>query len=216
MIVYNFNYTILPAIDLHTPIQQPTSAHYAAMCGAISNPSISVEPYSIDICGHFPSVTDRNVQFLMQSIGSYYSTRRMSLTSIRKFFQTGKYAIDVFFTIEPYVAVPLTVTHYITTAGAMMTRIEFIITSGPSLILGSNIEPFSSLNDILNMIPYHSYQQCVPYVPLDLLLQLKLCVSFHEISSYMNSITKAISIATGQLNVNIMLKGVREGVTTSG
>ncbi|CAF0904049.1 unnamed protein product, partial [Adineta ricciae] len=199
VIVYNFNYAILPAIDLHTPIQQPTNAHYAAMCGAISNPSISAEPYSIDICGHFPSATDRNVQFLMQTIGSYYSTRRMSLASI-----------------QPYVAVPLTVTHYITIAGAMMTRIEFIITSGPSLILGSNIEPFSSLNDILNMIPYRSYQQCVPYVPLDLLLQLKLCVPFHEISSYINSITKSISIATGQLNVNIMLKGVREGVTTSG
>jgi len=84
VIIYNFNYTILPTVRLNTPIQQPIDTQYAAMCGAIGNPSTSVEPYTIDICGYFPSITNRNVRLLMHTIGTYYSTQRMSMTSIRK------------------------------------------------------------------------------------------------------------------------------------
>jgi hypothetical protein len=114
-----------------------------------------------------------------------------------------------------------------------MTRISFIIASGLSTILGSNIEPLPSMNDILNTVPYRSYQQCIPYISLHILLQLKLCIPLNEISVWMNLITKAVSTATGkelicsiilmiffvfkgQSNVNIMLKGVQEGVTTTG
>ncbi|CAF3578872.1 unnamed protein product [Adineta steineri] len=199
VIIYNFNYTILPTVHLNTPIQQPTDAHYAAMCGAIGNPSTSVEPYSIDICGYFSSITDRNVQLLMQTIGTYYSTRRMTIT-----------------TIQPYIAIPLNIEHYTTISGNIMTRIEFIIKSGSSLILGSNIAPLASTNDILNTIPYRYYQQCEPYISLNILLKLKLCIPLNDISLWIDLITKAISITTEQSNVNIMLKGVQEGITTTG
>jgi hypothetical protein len=115
-----------------------------------------------------------------------------------------------------------------------MTRISFIITSGSSIILGSNIEPLPSINDILNTISYRDYQQCIPYIPLNILLRLKLCIPLNEISLWMNLITKAVSAAMsknklfsfhfdyfffvfkGESNVNIMLKGVQEGVTTTG
>ncbi len=85
MIIYHFNYTILPTVPLNTPIQQPTSTQYTALCGAIGTPSTSVQPYIIDICGYFPSITNPNIQLLMQTIGEYYSIHRMSLTLIRKF-----------------------------------------------------------------------------------------------------------------------------------
>ncbi len=84
VIIYNFNYTILPTIPLNTPIQQPTNTQYTTICGAIGTPSTSVEPYIIDICGYFSSITNRNIQLLMDKIGEYYSTHRMSLTLIRK------------------------------------------------------------------------------------------------------------------------------------
>ncbi len=86
VVIYNFNYTILPTIPLNTPIQQPTNTQYTAMCGAIETLSTSVEPYIIDICGYFPSITNQNVQFLMQTIGTYYTNHRMSITSMRKFY----------------------------------------------------------------------------------------------------------------------------------
>jgi len=120
------------------------------------------------------------------------------------------------FLIEPYIAVPLNTEHYTTISGNIMTRINFVITSGSSLILGSNIEPLTSINDILNTIPYQYYQQCIPYISLNILLKLKLCIPLNEISLWNNLITKAVSAATGQSNVNLMLKGVDEGVTTTG
>jgi hypothetical protein len=94
-----------------------------------------------------------------------------------------------------------------------MTRIYFVITSGSSTILGSNIEPLPSINDILKTM---SFQQCVPYISLKILLRLKLCIPLNEISLWINSITNAIAIATGKSDINIMLKGVQEGVTTTG
>jgi len=86
VIIYHFNYTILPTIPLNTPIQQPTDTQYTTMCGAIGNPTTSVEPYIIDICGYFPSTINQNIQLLMQTIGTYYTNHRMSITSIRKFY----------------------------------------------------------------------------------------------------------------------------------
>ncbi len=86
-IIYNFNYTILPTIPLNTPIQQPTNPQYTAMCGAIGTPSASVEPYIIDICGYFPSITNQNIQVLMQTIGTYYTNHRASMSLIRKFYE---------------------------------------------------------------------------------------------------------------------------------
>ncbi len=85
MIIYYFNYTILPTVPLNTPIQQPTNTQYTAQCGAIGTPSTTVEPYTIDVCGYFPSITNPSIQLLMKTIGEYYSTHRVSLTSIRKF-----------------------------------------------------------------------------------------------------------------------------------
>jgi len=85
VIIYNFNYTILPTIPLNIPIQQPTNTQYTFMCDAIGNPSSSVEPYIIDICGYFSEITNPNIQLLMQTIGIYYTNHRMSITSIRKF-----------------------------------------------------------------------------------------------------------------------------------
>ncbi|CAF3961528.1 unnamed protein product, partial [Adineta steineri] len=121
-----------------------------------------------------------------------------------------------FLLIEPYIAIPLNIEHYTTISGNIMTRIEFIIKSGSSLILGSNIEPLASTNDILNTIRYQYYQQCEPYISLSILLKLKLCIPLNEISLWIDLITKAISITTEQSNVNIMLKGVQEGITTIG
>lgn len=79
-----------------------------------------------------------------------------------------------------------------------MTRISFIITSGSSITLGSNIEPLPSINDILNTISYRNYQQCIPYISLNILLKLKLCIPLNEISSSISLITKAVSAATGK------------------
>ena len=85
MIIYNFNYTVFSNIPSTISIQQPTAAHYAALCGAISSPSTPVDPYVIEICGYFPSITDGNVQLLMQTISTYYTARRLSIPSTRKF-----------------------------------------------------------------------------------------------------------------------------------
>ncbi|CAF1167090.1 unnamed protein product [Rotaria sordida] len=74
------------------------------MCGAIGNPSNFVEPCIIDICGYFPSITNRNVQLLMKQIDRYYATHRVSITLI-----------------ELYIAVPLNIEHYITISGDIMT-----------------------------------------------------------------------------------------------
>ncbi|CAF2376052.1 unnamed protein product [Rotaria sp. Silwood2] len=221
VIIYNFNYTILPTIPLNTLIQQPTDSQYVSTCGAFGNPSTSVEPYIIDICGYFPSIANQNVQLLMQTIGKYYTNYRISIRSI-----------------QSYIATPLNIEHYITITGNIMTRIHFVITSESSIILGSNIEPLASINDILNTIPYRYYQQCVPYISLNILLRLKLCIPLNEISLWINLITKAVSAATGkkifvmrniqifnlflffvkkaQSNVNVIFKGAQEGVTTTG
>ena len=86
-IIYNFNYTIFSTIPSNIIIQQPTAAQYAAMCGAIGSSSSSVDPYIIDICGYFPSITDGNVQLLMQTISSYYTSHRLSSFSTRMFKQ---------------------------------------------------------------------------------------------------------------------------------
>jgi hypothetical protein len=79
-----------------------------------------------------------------------------------------------------------------------MTRIRFIITSGSSIVLGSNIEPLASINDILSTIPYQIYQQCTPYISLNILLPLNLCIPFNQISLWTNLIANAISAATGK------------------
>ncbi len=104
----------------------------------------------------------------------------------------------MFLLIEPYNAIPINLEHYITISGNIMTRISFIITSGSSIILGSNIEPLPSINDILNTISYRDYQQCIPYISLNILLKLKLCIPVNEISLWINLITKAVSTATGK------------------
>jgi hypothetical protein len=136
------------------------------------------------------------------------------------FRKIGRLIENLFFPyyVEPYIAVPLNIEHYITASGNTMTRIYFVITSGSSTILGSNIEPFTSINEILNTISHRSYHQCVPYISFNMLLPLKLCVPVNEIPRWSNLITKAVSAATGtgQSNVNVMLKGVQEGVTPIG
>ncbi|CAF3387595.1 unnamed protein product [Rotaria sp. Silwood1] len=199
VIFYNFNYTIFSTIPSNILIQQPTAAQYAAMCGAIGSPSASVDPYIIDICGYFPSITDGNVQLLMQTISSYYTSHRITILST-----------------QIYTAIPLNIEHYVTVSGDLMTRIRFIITSPSSIILGSNIEPLASINDILNSINYRIYQQCIPYISLNILLPLKLCIPFNEISLWTNLIANAVSAATGQSSVTVMLKGVQQGVTSTG
>ena len=85
-IVYNFNYTVFSNIPSTLAIQQPTAAQYAALCGAISSPATPADPYVIDICGYFSSISNGNVQLLMQTISAYYTARRMSLFSSRKYF----------------------------------------------------------------------------------------------------------------------------------
>jgi len=87
VIIYYFNYTIFSNVPSNILIQQPTAAQYAAMCGAISTPSASVDPYILDICGYFPSINDGNVQLLMQTISNYYTSHRLSVLSNRKFNQ---------------------------------------------------------------------------------------------------------------------------------
>lgn len=214
MIIYNFNYTILPTIPLNTPIQQPTNAQYTTLCGAIGTPSASVEPYVIDICGYFSTINNPNIQFLMQKIGEYYSVHRVSLTLKRKSpFHSKHYYHQI--PLESYTAIPLNIEHHLTMTGTVMTRIFFIITSGSSTTLGSNIEPLPSMNDIFNTIPYRTYQQCVPYLSLDILLRLELCIPLNEIPAWIPTITDAVSTAMNKENVNIMLKGVQEGVTTT-
>lgn len=54
------------------------------MCGALGSSSASVEPYTIDICGYFSSIENRNVQLLMKAIGKYYTMHRASIRSTRK------------------------------------------------------------------------------------------------------------------------------------
>ena len=72
------------------------------------------------------------------------------------------------------------------------------------------------MNDIFNTIPYRTYQQCVPYLALDILLRMELCIPLNEIPSWINVITDAVSTAMKKNTVNIMLKGVQEGLTTTG
>ncbi|CAF1204774.1 unnamed protein product [Adineta ricciae] len=199
VIIFNFNYTIFSTIPSNVVIQQPTAAQYAAMCGAIGNPTASVDPYVIDICGYFPSITDGNVQLLMQTISSYYTSHRMTILST-----------------QSYVAVPLKVEHYTTISGDLMTRIRFIITSGSSIVLGSNVEPLASITDILSTVSYRIYQQCTPFISLNILLPLKLCIPLNEISLWTNVVANAVSAATGQSSVTVMLKGVQPGVTSTG
>ena len=80
-----------------------------------------------------------------------------------------------------------------------MTRIFFIITSQSSIVLGSNNEPLPSIDDILSAINYRIYQQCTPYISLNILLPLKLCIPFNEISLWINLIANAVSVATGKM-----------------
>lgn len=54
------------------------------MCGAFGNPSAFVEPYTIDICGHFSSITNQNIQLIMNAIGTYYTAHRISIPPSRK------------------------------------------------------------------------------------------------------------------------------------
>jgi hypothetical protein len=68
----------------------------------------------------------------------------------------------------------------------------------------------------LNTISYRTYQQCLPYISLNILLRLELCIPLNEISLWINLITRAVSAAMNEADVNIMLKGVQEGVTTTG
>jgi hypothetical protein len=84
VIVYNFTYTIFPNIPSNIIIQQPTAAQYAAICGAVGIGSSPVTPYTIDICGYFPSISDGNVQLIMQAVSSYYTAHRVSSLGTRK------------------------------------------------------------------------------------------------------------------------------------
>lgn len=54
------------------------------MCDAFGNPSTAVEPYTIDICGYFSSITNKNIDLIMQTIATYYTSHRVSIRSIRK------------------------------------------------------------------------------------------------------------------------------------
>ena len=103
-----------------------------------------------------------------------------------------------FFHSESYVAIPLNVEHFVTNTGEMITRIRFIISSGSSIVLGANIEPLASVNDILRTIDFRIYQQCAPYIPLSILLPLNLCIPVNEISLWTTLITNAVATATGK------------------
>lgn len=184
------------------PIAQPTSAQYAALCGAISRPSNPVDPYSIDICGFFPTVNDGNVRVLMQAISSYYTARRITLISARKMNKSRvTFFLDPYHSLylENYLAVPLAVEHFATITGDLMTRIRFIITSGSSIVLGANVEPLAPLNDILRTIDFRIYQQCIPYISTNILLPLKMCIPMNEISSWTNLVANAVATATGKV-----------------
>lgn len=236
VMIYTFNYTILPTVSLTMPIQQPPESQYVTMCGALGSPSVSVKPYIIDICGHFSSIEDAAVRAIMQTIGSYYTTRRMSIVAHRKLIDRIQIRIIILSLLESYSAIPLNVEHFLTKSGTVMTRISFVIRSGASITLGSNVEPLVSINDMLKAVPYRSYQQCTPYISLKILLPLKICAPFDEIPSAIPLVTEAVAAATGkfvrrivqhsykrsifnlieEINVHVMLKGVEEGVTLSG
>jgi hypothetical protein len=96
------------------------------------------------------------------------------------------------------VAIPLNLEYYVTLSGDLMTRIRFIITSGSSIVLGANIEPLASISDILSTINYRIYQQCTPYISLNILLPLKLCIPFSEIPLWTTLIASAVAAATGK------------------
>lgn len=91
----------------------------------------------------------------------------------------------------------MSVEHYVTLAGDLMTRIRFIITSGSSIVLGSNIEPLASISDILRTVNFRIYEQCTPYISLDILLRLRMCIPMNEISLWTNVIANAVAVATG-------------------
>ena len=82
-----------------------------------------------------------------------------------------------------------------------MTRIRFIITSGSSIVLGSNIEPLASISDILRTVNYRIYEQCTPYISLDILLRLRMCIPINEITLWTNVISNAVAVATGMSHV---------------
>lgn len=105
--------------------------------------------------------------------------------------------------VESYVAVPLKVEHYTTISGDLMTRIRFIITSGSSIVLGSNVESLASISDMLSTVSYRIYQQCTPFISLNILLPLKLCIPLNEISLWTNVIANAVSAATGTIFVSM-------------
>ena len=101
--------------------------------------------------------------------------------------------------IENYVAIPLRVENYVTISGDLMTRIRFIITSGSSMVLGANIEPLASVDEILRTINFRLYQQCTPYISLNILLSLRLCIPMNEISLWTGLIASAVAAATGRV-----------------
>jgi len=84
-----------------------------------------------------------------------------------------------------------------------MTRIRFVVTSGSSIVLGSNIEPLPSISDILSTITYRIYQQCTPYISTNILLPLQICIPLNQISLWTNAIANAVSVVTGRdFNLN--------------
>lgn len=103
----------------------------------------------------------------------------------------------LFLPTEIYQAIPLSVENYVTLTGDLMTRIRFIIASGSSITLGSNIEPLASVSDILSSINYRLYQQCTPYISFNMLLPLRLCIPVTDISLWTTLIASAVSAATG-------------------
>lgn len=96
-------------------------------------------------------------------------------------------------------AIPLSVENYVTISGDLMTRIRFIITSGSSMVLGANIEPLASVDEILRTITFRLYQQCTPYISLNILLSLRLCIPINEISLWTGLIANAVAAATGSV-----------------
>jgi hypothetical protein len=90
-----------------------------------------------------------------------------------------------------------------------MTRIRFIIASGSSIILGLNIESLASINDICNTINYRIYQQCIPYIPSNILLPLRFCIPFNEIALWTNLVANTVPVATGKIFVLFLKKFIR-------
>jgi hypothetical protein len=105
--------------------------------------------------------------------------------------------------LEPYMAVPLNIEHYVTRSNTIMTRIYFIIRSESSIILGSNIEPLLSVENILKSIPHVYYQQCTPFVSFTDLFPLRICIPFDEISSHIELISRGVIAATGKSLLSI-------------